>query len=44
VKQLRAVSYAGDNVRWGVWLGRHLDRQSWFGGTPSSINMADWLV
>ena len=18
------VSYAGDNVRWGVWLGRHI--------------------
>ena len=24
VKPSRAVIYAGDNVRWGVWLGRHI--------------------
>ena len=24
VKPFRAVIYAGDNVRWGVWLGRHI--------------------
>ena len=24
VKLFRAVIYAGDNVRWGVWLGRHI--------------------
>ena len=24
VKPFRAVTYAGDNVRWGVWLGRHI--------------------
>ena len=24
LKLFRAVSYAGDNVRWGVWLGRHI--------------------
>jgi len=24
LKQPGVVSYAGDNVRWGVWLGRHI--------------------
>ena len=24
VKPFYAVIYAGDNVRWGVWLGRHI--------------------
>jgi hypothetical protein len=24
VKLSRAAIYAGDNVRWGVWLGRHI--------------------
>jgi hypothetical protein len=24
VKPFRAAIYAGDNVRWGVWLGRHI--------------------
>ena len=24
VNPFRAVIYAGDNVRWGVWLGRHI--------------------
>ena len=24
VKAFRASIYAGDNVRWGVWLGRHI--------------------
>ena len=24
VKLFRAAIYAGDNVRWGVWLGRHI--------------------
>ena len=24
IKPSCAVSYAGDNVRWGVWLGRHI--------------------
>lgn len=23
-KLARPVIYAGDNVRWGVWLGRHI--------------------
>ena len=24
LKSFRAAIYAGDNVRWGVWLGRHI--------------------
>ena len=24
LSQLVWLSYAGDNVRWGVWLGRHI--------------------
>ena len=23
-KLFRAASYAGDSLRWGVWLGRHI--------------------